>query len=66
MLIRRYGATVALLLLAGCSSGFDPGEDLSATGTTGAGTGTVEDGDPLAPCPAAIAPRSGAPFSCIK
>lgn len=65
MLSRSVG-TIALLLLAGCSSGFEPGEDLSATGTTGAGTGTVEDGDPLAPCPAAIAPRSGAPIACIK
>ena len=66
MLIRRGTATIALLLLAACSSGFEPGEDLSSVGTTGSGARTLEDGDPLAPCPAAIAPRAGAPIDCIK
>ena len=66
MLVRRCATTLALLLLTGCSSGFEPGEDLVVTGTGGAGAGTLEENDPTAPFPAASAPRSGAPIACIK
>lgn len=62
----RSIASVALLLLAGCSSGFEPGEDLAAVR---GGTGEIvapDTGPSSRECTNPPTPRSSTAARCLR
>lgn len=68
-MLARHIAPIALLLLAGCSSSFEPGEDLSSAPVNPAAEGSQEqsDGDPLPRgCNTTPRPQSAGIISCIR